>query len=337
MATVGSLALTFSDYRRRMAPDGSLDYIIECLAQSNPLLEDIKWMEGNLPTGIQTTQRTKLPKPSVRVINRGVKATKSETKQIVDTCMMYEDRSCVDVKLLGLQNNKEAFRQSEDAAHVEGMGQEVAKTTIYGNIATNPDEFNGIAIRYNTFNGDKGTAGYQTISAGTAGKDTNTSSFLIGWGEHATAGIYPKNTTAGLKMTDLGEGDAFDVNNYRYRALQTLFEWNCGLTVRDIRSNAAVRNINVTGLSALTDANKRDLIETFITAKNRIRNLNQVATNYFWYVSDTVYNFVECYLTNKNNVHVTRQELMGKMPQLYLSGIPVKKLDCLEENETAIS
>ena len=100
MSTVGNLALTMTDFRKRMTPDGQLDYIIECLAESNPILEDMKWMEGNLPTGIQTTQRTSIPTPSVRVINRGVAASKSTTEQITDTCMMLEDRSQIDVKLL---------------------------------------------------------------------------------------------------------------------------------------------------------------------------------------------------------------------------------------------
>jgi hypothetical protein len=43
------------------------------------------------------------------------------------------------------------------------------------------------------------------------------------------------------------------------------------------------------------------------------------------------------YLLDKTNVHVTRQELMGAAPQLYLSGIPIKKCDAISETEPAIS
>jgi hypothetical protein len=336
MSTVGNLALTMTDFRKRMTPDGQLDYIIECLAESNPILEDMKWMEGNLPTGIQTTQRTSIPTPSVRVINRGVAASKSTTEQITDTCMMLEDRSQIDVKLLQLQANKEAFRKSEDAAHMEGLAQKVARVSMYGDIKDDPDEFNGLSVRYKTFSGAKGDAGYQVIPAGTAGEKTNTSAFLVGWGERATAGIYPKNTQVGLKMTDLGESDVFDKDGRPFRAVQTLFEWNCGLTVRDVRANALVRNINVATLASLTSANKLALIEKFTKAKNRIRNLRQVGTKFSWYVSDSVYDFIECFLTDKNNVHVTRQEVMGQMPQLYLGGIKVQKLDCIKEDEEAI-
>ncbi len=336
MATVGALAVTLNDFRKRMTPDGKLDYIIETLAQSNPILEDMKMMEGNLPTGIQTTQRTSIPTPSIRRINQGVDATKSNTKQIVDTCMMLEDRSRVDIKLLSLQSDKEAFRRSEDAAHIEGFSQRVAQAALYGDIAADPDAFNGIAVRYNTLTGAKGDPGYQVISGGTAGTNTNTSAFLIGWGEHTTAGIYPKNTTAGLKMTDLGESDVLDDKGKPFRAVQTLFEWNIGMTVRDIRANAAVRNINAAALAGMTSDKKLALIEKFIYAKNRIRNLNAAGVNYVWYVSDAVYTFVETYLVDKSNVHVTRQDIMGKPPQLYLSGIVLKKLDVMREDEAAL-
>lgn len=51
------------------------------------------WMEGNLPTGNQTTQRTSIPTPTLRRINRGADNVKSTTRQITDTCSMLEARS----------------------------------------------------------------------------------------------------------------------------------------------------------------------------------------------------------------------------------------------------
>lgn len=337
MATVGALAVTMMDYRKRLDPDGSLAFIMENCAQQNEIMKRIKWMEGNLPTGIQTTMRTSLPTPSIRVINRGVDASKSTTEQIVDTCMMYESRSCVDIELLALQTNKEAFRRSEDAAHIEGYAQEIANTLIYGDIKENPDKFNGIAVRYNTFTGDKGTAGYQVIDAGMGSSSaTNGSAYLIGFGEHATAGIYPKGTQCGMQMRDLGEGDVFDPNGKPYRALQTLFKYNAGLTVRDIRQNAAVRNIDCSALTGITDANAKALVNKFIYAKNRIRNLSQPGTDFAWYVPDAIYDFLEVFLLNKNNVHVTRADFEGGVTGIRLSGIPVFKMDCMKTTEAKI-
>lgn len=71
-----AVALTLNDLRKRQAPDGSIDVVIETLVQSNPILEDVRWAEGNLPTGNQTTQRNGLPEVHLRQINRGVPGRK---------------------------------------------------------------------------------------------------------------------------------------------------------------------------------------------------------------------------------------------------------------------
>ena len=92
----GNTALTFSDLRKRMDPDGKIAWIMEIMAQSNPIMQHIPWMEGNLPTGNQTTLRTSYPHPQLRRINRGIKPGKSTTRQIVDTCCLMEGMSQVD-------------------------------------------------------------------------------------------------------------------------------------------------------------------------------------------------------------------------------------------------
>lgn len=334
MATVGNLAVTLNDWRLRTAPDGTIDYIVETLAQSNPILQHMLWMEGNLPTGNQTTQRTSIPTPTLRRINRGADNVKSTTRQITDTCSMLEARSEIDIELLALQPDKEAFRRSEDSAIMEGFAQTMAKYTIYGDSDSNPDEFNGLAVRYNALTGSKGDAGYQVISAGTGGTNTNTSAWLVGWGERTVAGIYPKNSQAGLKMRDLGEQTVEDADGKKFQAVSTLFNWKAGLAVRDLRQIASVRNIDVSTLKGMTSTNKVAMIENFIYAKNRVRNLD--AGKFQWYLSDSMYTFLETYLIDKNNVHVTRQELMGKPPQIYLSGIPVFKLDAISETEAKL-
>lgn len=94
-----------------------------------------------------------MPEVHLRQINRGVPVGKSSTKQVTDTCCLMEDRSEVDVELVSLAPDKEAFRASEDMAHVEAMGQAVARYMFYGNSEKNLDEFNGLGIRYNKYGG----------------------------------------------------------------------------------------------------------------------------------------------------------------------------------------
>ena len=338
MAVLGNTALTLSDWRKRMAPDGSVDFIIEALMNANPIMDDIPWMMGNLPTGNKTTIRTSMPTPSIRRINRGVARHKTQTEQVTDTCIILEDRSVVDIELLALAQNGEAFRRSEDAAFVAGFSDAVAANIFYGDTDADGETFNGLAARYNTYGDEsyKNKAAYQVISAGTAGTK-NTSGYFVGWGTHATTGIYPKGSSLGLHQRDLGENTVTDADGREYQAVTTLFTWKCGLAVGDIRSNAAVRNIDMSTLGTMTSAQKLALIEKFIRAKNRIRGIQSRDKKVVLYVGDELYNFFELYLLDKNNVHVTRQELMNAAPQLYLSGIPIKKCDTISEEEGAVS
>ena len=331
MATIG-LAHTLSDLQKQLNPDGSIAQVMEVLNESNPILEDVQWVEGDLPIGSKTTIRASLPSPSIRRINRGTNATKGTAKQIIDVCMNLEDRSCVDVELLAGKPNPEQYRASEDAAHVEGMGQYVARQFLYGDLNNNPDTFNGIMTRYNTLKGDKGTPGYQVISAGTAGTKTNASIYFVDWGDRRVTGIYPKGTVAGLKQEDLGESDVYDEDGNPYRALQTLYTWKLGLAVHNVRSIVRVCNIDVTKLATLTDAAQKQLMDKFIFAKNRLWMPKQPIA----YVPEDVYSYLETYLNNKNNVHVTRQDLAGEPPKLYLAGIQIKKVDCQSTKEDAV-
>ena len=338
MATLGTQALTLSDLRKRLAPDGSVDFIIEALLNANPIMDDVTWKMGNLPTGNRTTVRTSMPKPSVRRINRGVPRHKSTTKQVQDTCIILEDRSCVDIEEIALAPNGEQFRRSEDAAFVGGFSDAIAANIFYGNADDDLDTFNGLSMRYDVAGGVKNTPGYQVIAGMTANAGAkNTLAFLVGWGTHATSGIYPKNSKAGLKQRDLGEQTVQDKDGNEYQALTTLFTWKAGLSVGDIRANALVRNVDVAKITGkMSAADKLALIEKFVVAKNRIRALKSRDKRVVMYVSESLYNWFEIYLLDKTNVHVTRQELAADVPRLYFGGIEIKMCDAISDEESAV-
>lgn len=336
MPTVGKLALTFNELRKRQTPDGAIDRVIETLAQSNPIMEDVVWAEGNLSTGNQTTQRTGLPNVYLRQINCGVPAGKSSTKQVVDTCCILEARSIVDTELISLQPDKEAFRNSEDMAFVEAMGETVAHHIFYGDSSKDLDQFNGLGIRYNSFGGKKHKASYQVIDAGGKGKGKLSSAYLVGWGERAVTGIYPKYGYAGLKRQDLGEVDAFDPDGNPFRALSTLFRWKPGLAVKDPEMVAAVRNIDLAAVEKSEQvADKKLVIDSMIRAQGRMRSFNNVKA--VWYVSPEMYTFLTLYFNDKNNAYITRRELAEGMVQIAVNGIIVKKEDALTDTEDVIA
>ena len=149
--------------------------------------------EGNLPTGNQTTQWNGLPEVHLRQINRGVPVGKSSTKQVTDTCCLMESRSEVDVELVSLAPDKEAFRTSEDMAFVEAMGEAVAHHMFYGNSTKNLDEFNGLGIRYNKYGGKKHDASYQSSMPAEQGRANFLPHFL--WaGETVPLQAFTQNT-----------------------------------------------------------------------------------------------------------------------------------------------
>ena len=119
MSVLGANVLTLSDWAKRLDPDGKVPEIAEMLSQTNEVLLDMLWKEGNLPTGERTTVRTGLPSVAWRLINKGVQPSKSTTAQVDEACGTLEAWSEVDVKLADLNGNTSAFRLSEAQAFIE--------------------------------------------------------------------------------------------------------------------------------------------------------------------------------------------------------------------------
>src|SRR5215510_897857 len=144
MAALGTGNLTLEDWAKRLDPDGKVPTIVELLNQSNEVLTDMIWKEGNLPTGHRTTVRTGLPTVTWRLLNQGVAPSKSKTAQIDEQCGILEAWSEVDKDLLMLNGNQASFRLSEARAFIEAMNEEFTRVFFYGNASINPEQFTGL-------------------------------------------------------------------------------------------------------------------------------------------------------------------------------------------------
>src|SRR5258707_757126 len=199
MATIGSIALTYADWAKRMDDGYRVASIIELLSQTNEILDDMLVVEGNLPTGHKTIVRTGLPQATWRLLNAGVPNAKSTTGQITDTCGNLETYSVIDKDIADLNGNTAEFRLSEVRAFLQGMSQQVAATLIYGNQGVNPERFTGLAPRYST----KTTANSQTaanvLDAGGVAS-TNTSIWVLTWGSDTNFATFPKGKLTGLQQ-----------------------------------------------------------------------------------------------------------------------------------------
>src|SRR6266702_149928 len=178
MATLGTTALTYADWAKRLDDGYRIASIIELLSQTNEILDDMLVVEGNLPTGHKTTVRTGLPQGTWRLLNTGVPHAKSTTAQIVDTCGNLETYAVIDKDIADLNGNTAEFRMSEVRAFLEGMTQQMASTLIYGNLGVNPERFHGLAPRYNSvLTTTAQTAANVIDMGGTA--STNTSIWIV--------------------------------------------------------------------------------------------------------------------------------------------------------------
>src|SRR3990167_1727227 len=199
MATIGATVLTLADWAKRLDPDGKTPTIVELLSQTNEILLDMLWKEGNLPTGERTTVRTGLPTVAWRLLNKGVAKSKSRTAQIEEAVGVLEARSEIGQKLAELNGNTAAFRLSEAQAFIEAMNEEMSSTLFYGNSGTAPEEFTGLAPRYSSLSA---TNAQNIINGSGAGSD-NSSIWLVVWGAQTCFGVFPKGSMAGLKHEDL--------------------------------------------------------------------------------------------------------------------------------------
>lgn len=332
MATIATRWPTLADITSRMDPDGKIGAVGELLSQTNEMLKDMPFYEGNLPTGHQVIQRTGLPAVYWRILNRGIPASKSVTAKVVESCGILEARSEVDKDVAMLNGNTAAFRTSEGRPFVEAMNQEMQSTVIYGNGASSPEEFTGLAARYS----DPTSAGnsQNVLDAGATGGQTDcTSIWLINWGPETVFGVYPKGSQAGLLHEDLGEIDAFDADNNRFRAIADRWQWKCGLVVKDWRYVVRIGSIEVSALTG--NSSPADISEFMMNAYHRIPNMKMGRPA--WYMNRTSFRFLN--KQRRDDVitggGITWQTVDGVLEPSFM-GIPIRLVDAITNGETAI-
>ena len=347
MATLGPLAVTYADWARRTDDDGKIATIIELLSQTNEVLDDMRILEGNLPTGHQTTVRTGIPQATWRQLYQGVSPTKSTTAKVIASAGMLETYSIIDKALADLNGNSAEFRLSEDMAFLEGMNQQMAQTLFYGNTALNPERFMGLSPQYGTVATANAANAVNVIDAGGTGS-TNTSIWCITWGDRHIHGFFPKGQSGGLKMEDKGDiRPAYDANQKPYEAYTTHFKWHLGLAVRDWRYAARICNIDVTLLSGASPPN---LIVALIRAIHRLptqpssagteqktdaKTDTAAGGQVVFYANRTIRTWLDIQAVNKTNVLLQFDLWHGK-PVTTFRGLPIRTVDQLLTTEARV-
>lgn len=333
MAVLQNNVKTLLDWAKERDPDGSAAVIAELLSQTNAIIEDMLFLEGNLPTGHRTTIRTGLPLVYWRLINQGVPTSKSASAQVDEAIGLLEAWSEVDVELANLGGDVATFRMNEATAFIEAMNQEAAQTIIYGNGSISVEEFTGLSPRYSDSTAGNGV---NIIKGGGSGSD-NTSIWLLAWGSQTLHAIFPKGSNAGLEHEDLGMETAETTQGLggsRLRVYRDRFVWKLGIALRDWRYAVRICNIDVSDLIA-NGGSAAKLTELMIKAIHRLPNLNMGRP--VFYMNRTVFEMLDIQRLDKVGAGggITFENVDG-VARYSFRGIPVKIVDAILNTEATV-
>ncbi len=332
MSTIGNTYLTLADVFKRTDADKQIATIIELLAQDNPILQDMIVKECNDGTTHLTTVRTGIPEATWRMLYQGVQPTKSTTAQVRDTTGFAEAWSEIDEKLYRLTQDKAGLRLSEAQAFLEGLNQAMATSMFYGDQATSPAKFTGLAPRFNKL--ASSGSGAQIVDAGGTGSD-NTSIWFVVWGENTVHSLFPKGSKAGVTREDKGVQTKTNPDGSVYDVLREKFQWDIGLSVRDYRYVSRIANIDVSDVQAGTVK----LYDFMRKAYYKLKQRRVMGGRAAIYLNTDMMEALDKLATNggttDNFVRLTRKEIEGEEVLTY-RGIPLRESDALLNTEARV-
>jgi hypothetical protein len=333
MAILGSKYLDLIDLYKSQDKEGRIVPVIEMLAQYNPILMDAVWRDCNSGAQHLTTVRAGLPDVTWGRLYKGIPNSKSKRVQVTDTTGYVEGRSTVDARFIeelsGGKGNQ--MRLSEAQAFLESIGQETALKIFYGNDTEAPEEFMGLAPRFNSLSAANGG---QIIDAGGTGSD-NSSIWFVTWGDNQTSLLYPKDSFAGIKREDHGKQRVLDEDGNAYYAYEETFRQHIGLTVRDWRYVVRIANIDV------PDAKDGDvdLYKFLRQAYYKLQNRRVPGGSIMMYCNRDILEALDALATNAgandNFVRLTRKEVQGEEVLDY-RGITIRETDALLNTEERV-
>lgn len=332
MATLGATFVDLIDIYKQQDANGQFIPVIEMLTEMNPILQDAIAQECNKGTTHLHTVRTGLPSVEWGKLYQGIPQSKSKTAQVEDVTGFVEGLSTIDQRLLDLSTNEGAVRLSEAMSYLESMSQEVASRMFYGNTVADPEQFMGLAPRFNDKSAPNGN---QIIDAGGTGGD-NTSVWFVTWGDNQACLLYPKGTQAGVDREDMGKQRLVDSNGNAYYGKEEKFTWHVGLAVKDWRYVSRIANIDVSDMQA----GSVKLYDFMRSAYYQLQNRRVAGGKLAIYCNRDVLEVLDALATNAgssdNYVRLTHKEIQGEEVLTY-RGVPIRESDAILNTEAQVT
>ncbi len=328
---------TLHDFMMALDKDDVVTTLGELLNQTNRLLDDMTFVEGNLLTGHRFAIRTGLPSPTWRKLYQGVHPSKSSRAQVTASTGMLEDYAEVDKALADLNGNSASFRLSEDAAFIEGFNQKVNQALVYEDEANTPEAITGIMPHFNDLGAGTGD---QILDAGGTGSD-NASILLIGWAPNTVYGIFPKGSKVGLQHKDLGEVTATAKTatgtDGMYQVYRSHYRWDLGLVVQDYRYVVRIANIDRSLLGAdptvtgYTGAVLEDLMFEALELLPSLENCRPV-----FYMDRTILTKLRQQLPKMTKGSTLMMADHGGRRVSEFQGVPIQRMDQMRVDEARV-
>jgi hypothetical protein len=350
MATIGASTISLIDMMRGGGYDGAAD-VAEVLNRLSPVYRNAMSVECNNGTRHKHKIRTSLPTSTWGRLYQGIPQSKSGFAMVEDTTGFIEARSSVDTRELEIAKNPALIRAQEADGQIEAMTQALETAIFYGDVVTTPEQFKGLAARYNTLAGGSSpsAASAQVIDGG-GSSSNNCSIWIVTWSDAATTLLYPNGTTGGITRTDMGVQRVLDGNGNSYYVKEELFRAHCGLALKDWRYNARICNINATNrdggtvdLYALLRKAFYTLQGVYATAlrtQDGKANANASAEGRtVIYMNRATLAALDALGNNGSTyaaLRLTQMELEGRMVAAY-RGIPIEITDALLDTEAKVS
>lgn len=331
MAVLDAKWPTMLDWANSLDPDNSVADVVEILHETNEILDDLVMMEGNLPTGHQSTIRTGLPAPTWRRMYKGVQPTKSTRAKITDSLGMMEAYAEIDKAEADLNGNTAAWRLQEDRSFVEGMSQDMASSLFTANDSIESEKFMGLNARFNDLSADNAE---NIIDAGGTGSD-NGSIWLAGWAPSTCFGIFPKGSSIGIQQEDKGQVTIENVDGQggRMEAYRTHYRWDFGLVVRDWRYVVRIANIDRSLLTK--DASSgADLPSLMFEATERVPSLANA--RFAFYMDRKMRTKLRQQVAAGVSSSTLTTDMVGGKRIMAFDEIPVRRTDALQVDEARV-
>lgn len=349
-ATGASNSYDLVSWAKMRGPDFRAQTIIaELLNQSNEQVNDLLWMEGNLPTGHRITQRTGLPTTYTRQINQAVQVSRGQTAQVDEGMAIFENWAETDVDLLKLWDDEAAFLYLQSLGFIESIHQSFSKSFIYGDPSVDPTQYLGLAPRYSTVDATKAANAQNVVDGGGTGS-VNTSLWLVTHAPNALHGILPKGSASGVqhfRNKDQVLQTNTALGGTRLRVDQEQWQWKAGLALWDWRWCGRLCNIDTTNLKNQSGAT--DLTEGMIDLMYRLPSIATppsttgntqssiaIPGKQVFYCNRTVRAALHKQMLNKTNNQLNMTDWYGKKVMSFME-IPIRNCDQILNSESRVT